>query len=228
MRRPRMSGRRWLTGLLLLPLLAAVGVVRAEGDLSVKIEGDGKAFAGFLERGAVRVLFESRVTEWGAESRILSADGEVLTEVIVDGKAGTFDYRAGGVSLSAELSAEEASTATRVFDREDAALAADLLWATLTARGFPKGSPAMAVLAANLTGYVAVPEKFLPDAGKASCTGCCGPSCWGCTGCYTAACLEHDLCVAAYGYLSPRCMRILYVAALSAWCCQGVDLGQLC
>lgn len=36
------------------------------------------------------------------------------------------------------------------------------------------------------------------------CFGCCGPGCWGCTGCYTDACRAHDQCVADHGHL--RCL----------------------
>lgn len=33
-----------------------------------------------------------------------------------------------------------------------------------------------------------------------NCMGCCGPSCWGCTSCWTGACLQHDWCVSQNGY----------------------------
>jgi len=33
------------------------------------------------------------------------------------------------------------------------------------------------------------------------CFGCCGPGCWGCTGCYTKACRAHDQCVKDHGHL---------------------------
>ncbi len=220
--------RRILSGLLCIPLLAAAGPARAGVDFEVRSDADGRGLSGTLVREGIRVAFESRETETGVVSRILSADGGVLSEVIVDRKAGTFDYRVGGIPLAPEMGTAETEQAMKAFDRADAALAAELLWPSLTTAGYPKGSPAMAALAANLTGYAAVPIDYFPIGGKNMCTGCCGPSCWGCTGCYTSACYEHDQCVARYGYLAARCMRILYVAALSAWCCQGVDLGPLC
>jgi len=228
MRRKRCTKRWMVSGLALLSLLLAAGAARAEVAVEVRSDGDGKGFAGILERDGVRVAFESRATPAGEESRILSADGEVLTEVVVDEKAGTFDYRVGGVSLSNDLSIAETEQAMKAFDRADAALAAQHLWASLTSMGYPKESRAMAALAANLTAYAAVPKEYFPVDGESMCMGCCGPSCWGCTGCYTNACLVHDMCVASYGYLAARCNRILYLAALSAWCCQGAELGPLC
>ena len=228
MRRRLFAIRRTVSGLVLFSLLTAAGPAHAEVAVEVRSDGDGKGFSGILARDGVRVAFESRATATGAESRILSADGEILTEVVVDAKAGTFDYRVGGISLSNDLSIAEAEQAVKAFDRADAALAAEQLWPSLTSRGYPKNSPAMAALAANLTGYAAVPKEYFPVGGKSMCMGCCGPSCWGCTGCYTSACLAHDQCVARYGYLAARCYHILYLAALSAWCCQGVDLGSLC
>ena len=45
------------------------------------------------------------------------------------------------------------------------------------------------------------------------CFGCCGPGCWGCTGCYTDACREHDQCVADHGHL--RCLAGLIAATKS-------------
>lgn len=41
------------------------------------------------------------------------------------------------------------------------------------------------------------------------CHGCCGPGCWGCTGCYTSACAAHDTCVAERGYFHDYCMYLL-------------------
>lgn len=38
------------------------------------------------------------------------------------------------------------------------------------------------------------------------CFGCCGPGCWGCTGCYTKACRAHDQCVKDHGHLDIRCL----------------------
>lgn len=32
------------------------------------------------------------------------------------------------------------------------------------------------------------------------CHGCCGPSCWGCSGIYTAECASHDTCVDNHGH----------------------------
>jgi hypothetical protein len=227
--RRKWCAKRWMaSGLALLSLLVAAGAARAEVAVEVRIDGDAAGFSGILERDGVRVAFESRATPTGAESRIVSADGEVLTEVIVDEKAGTFDYRVGGISLSSDLSIAETEQAMKSFDRADAALAAQHLWSSLESMGYPKDSRAMAALAANLTAYEAVPKDYFPVGGDGMCMGCCGPSCWGCTGCYTSACLEHDRCVARYGYLAHRCNRILYLAALSAWCCQGAELGPLC
>lgn len=52
------------------------------------------------------------------------------------------------------------------------------------------------------------------------CYGCCGPGCWGCTGCYTAACAEHDYCVERYGYTSRTCLYYLSRAIASMyWQC---------
>ncbi len=47
------------------------------------------------------------------------------------------------------------------------------------------------------------------------CQGCCGPSCWGCTGCWTGACDAHDTCVEIWGYTSSNCMGLLAVAVAS-------------
>lgn len=55
-------------------------------------------------------------------------------------------------------------------------------------------------------------------AGKSTmddCLGCCGPGCWGCTGCYTSACLAHDVCVGEYGAYHPTCMVLLAEAVAS-------------
>lgn len=44
------------------------------------------------------------------------------------------------------------------------------------------------------------------------CLGCCGPCYWGCTGCYTQACLAHDLCLGTYPATSEICMAMLALA----------------
>jgi hypothetical protein len=196
--------------------------------LEVRTENDCLGFFGTLKRGGVKIAFESRVTPVGAESRILSASGEVLTEVIVDESAGIFEYRAGGVLLSNDTTDDESVRAMGTFAGEEAALAAEHLWPALTKRGYDPESRAMAALAANLTGYAMVSRAGPGIDSKAGCMGCCGPSCWGCTGCYTSACLAHDLCVMTFGYTSSQCNRLLVLAALSAWCCRDVNLGSLC
>lgn len=45
------------------------------------------------------------------------------------------------------------------------------------------------------------------------CLGCCGAGCRGCSGIYTMACLEHDMCVSQYGHF--RCLPGLAVAVAS-------------
>lgn len=45
------------------------------------------------------------------------------------------------------------------------------------------------------------------------CHGCCGPSCWGCTGIYTSECLAHDDCVASNGHWA--CKSGLWAAVKS-------------
>jgi len=45
------------------------------------------------------------------------------------------------------------------------------------------------------------------------CFGCCGPGCWGCTGCYTKACRAHDQCVKDHGHL--HCLLGLIPAIIS-------------
>jgi hypothetical protein len=47
------------------------------------------------------------------------------------------------------------------------------------------------------------------------CHGCCGPGCWGCSGCYTAACLAHDNCVNDNGYFTTACDALAVIAAAS-------------
>jgi hypothetical protein len=236
MRRQWWSQRWSVLGLALLSIVLAAGVTRAEPALEtrpeaaieVRTENGCLGFVGTLKRNGELIAFESRVTPGGAESRILSSSGEVLTEVIVDESAGIFEYRAGGVALSEDAPAEETERAMRTFDGADAALAAEHLWPALVKRGYDPESRAMAALAANLAGYAVVPRQRLQSNGKEFCLGCCGPSCWGCTGCYTSACLAHDVCVMTLGYTNPQCNRLLALAALSAWCCRGVHLGSLC
>ncbi len=228
MRKLRRFSRLAVLSLFALGLSLGAGTARAAVTVKLQSDIDGDDFAGTLERAGVRVFFESRATPGGAVSLIRSATGDILTEVIADEEAGTFEYRVGGIALSESTSREEMRLAQKAFARTDAALAAEHLWRTLTEKGFSPESRQMSALAANLTGYGAVPRKYLTMGGKSACLGCCGPSCWGCTGCYTSACLEHDLCVAAHGYADPRCNQSLFFAALSAWCCRGVHLGPLC
>jgi hypothetical protein len=45
------------------------------------------------------------------------------------------------------------------------------------------------------------------------CLGCCGPGCWGCTGCCTLECLAHDICVRLRGHRA--CLPLLLPAILS-------------
>lgn len=184
--------------------------------------------SGTLECDGVRVHYESRETPGGVESRIFSTTGEVLTEVVIDEVSGTLVYRIAGAEISERVQDPGPDEYRRAFDRPEASLVASGLWRDLEARGIDLSSRAVAALAVNLVGYEALltPETQAPSAG--SCLGCCGPGCFGCTGCYTAACLAHDLCVMAYGGLAPQCNSVVYLAALSAWCCRGVDLGSLC
>jgi hypothetical protein len=48
-----------------------------------------------------------------------------------------------------------------------------------------------------------------------ACHGCCGPGCWGCSGCYTAACLAHDNCVNENGYFTSASDALAVIAAAS-------------
>jgi hypothetical protein len=228
MRRRWPWGRSAAVGLALLTALASAGAARPEATLEMRSERPGVGFAGSLKRDGVGLVFESYATPTGAVSRICSASGEVLTEIIVDKQAGIFEYLVGGVALSGETTDEDAERAMRTFERADAALAAEHLLPALVRKLRASEPRALAALAANLTGYTAVPRGYSPNSSKAYCLGCCGPSCWGCTGCYTQACLAHDLCAGFYGHASSRCLRLLYLAALSAWCCQDVDMGSLC
>jgi len=226
--------RGWRAGRSLVPCLVLVSSfcsgteARDEVELALRSEGRRPGIAGSLRRNGVEVVFESHATASRAESRILSSTGEVLSEVLVDSAAGTFEYRVGGVTLSEQLTPEEAERVAGALAREEAALAAEHLWPALEGKGHSRRSREMAAIAANLTGYEMVGRQGPTDQLSIACLGCCGPSCWGCSGCYTRACLAHDLCVSFYGYTSPRCMGLLYLAALSAWCCQGGDLGVLC
>lgn len=47
------------------------------------------------------------------------------------------------------------------------------------------------------------------------CFGCCGPGCWGCTGCYTNKCAQHDQCVKDHGHFHFRCLAKLIPAIFS-------------
>jgi hypothetical protein len=236
MRKRHASGRGSVPVLVLLAVVLASGATRAEPAAEPRVEvsaealkeGGAAGFTGTLKRDGERIAFESRVTPAGAESRIFSSSGEILTEVVVDEPAGIFEYRAGGVDLSKEPAIEETERAMRTFDSDEAALVAEQLWPALVKSGYDPESRAMTALAANLAGYAIVPRRRLQTNGKELCLGCCGPSCWGCTGCYTNACLAHDLCVMMQGYTAPKCNRLLFLAALSAWCCRGVHLGTLC
>jgi hypothetical protein len=228
MRRLRRFSRLAVLSLFALWLALGTGTAQAAVTIELQSDVDGADFAGTLERDGVRIAFESRATPGGAVSLIRSTAGEILSEVIADEEAGSFEYRVGGIALSETTSREEMRQALKAFARADAALAAEHLWRALIERGFSPESRQMSALAANLTGYGAVPEKYLTMGGKAACLGCCGPSCWGCTGCYTSACLAHDLCVERYGYADSRCNESLFFASLSAWCCRGIHLGSLC
>jgi hypothetical protein len=63
----------------------------------------------------------------------------------------------------------------------------------------------------SLAGSNAIPGRTVTN----DCNGCCGVGCIGCTGCYTSACLAHDNCVAAYGYINPICFGLLADAVAS-------------
>lgn len=213
-----------LAALLVFPAPAI-----AEIRLEISPAGDGSSLTGSLDEDGTGVKFESFDTGSGAEARIRLPSGEVLTEVIVDEASGTLEYRAGGVRIDEHTLPEDLSRAFRVFDRPEAALVARELWTRLVERGADPESRSMAGLAAVLVGYETVPARYFPSGrGKESCLGCCGPSCWGCTGCYTRACLLHDLCVMTGNPTRPECNALLTLAAISAWCCRGVHLGRLC
>lgn len=221
------AGASWTRAAAALAAAALAIAARAEARLELSARSGPALIQGTLERDGARVEFESRETAWGAESRIRAGNGQVMTEVVVDEVLGTFVYRVAGVEISPNGEGPDGESRRRTFDRPEAELAATEIWKSLVDRGLDPASKAMAALAANLVGYEAAAQS--PLAGDdLSCLGCCGPGCWGCTGCYTQACLAHDLCVAAFGILDPRCNSIVYFAALSAWCCVGVDLGGLC
>lgn len=224
----RRIGRAVVAGLVVLSVLGAEAGDRSEVKLEMGNENRCPGIAGKLKRDRVEVTFEAFATPTGAESRIRTSTGEVLTEIIVDSVAGVFEYRAGGVTLSDNLTPEEAERAASVFEREEAALIAEHLWPALQGKGYSPKSREMASLAANLTGYEVVSRRGPPNAQTDACFGCCGPGCWGCTGCYTGACAAHDACVARYGHANPLCATLLHMAAISAWCCRGVDMGSLC
>lgn len=64
--------------------------------------------------------------------------------------------------------------------------------------------------------------SIFPTVGKSmmdDCNGCCGPACWGCTGCYTGACEAHDNCVTVWGAQSPTCIALL-AGAVASMCSQ--------
>ena len=58
------------------------------------------------------------------------------------------------------------------------------------------------------------------SASTQSCQGCCGPGCWGCSGCYTNACMAHDNCVQIHGHI--YCLGLLDDAIASMLECPNV------
>jgi hypothetical protein len=184
----------------------------------------GSGFTGTLSDATSAVDFESCTTNAGTRATTRDRRGRPLVDVDVDARAGRLTIAVGGVELSPSATDDEIAAMRALLDTAESRLVMETLWSALTTTGGKDpATPEMAAVAVQLVVY----EYFVPGQ-VGGCMGCCGPGCWGCTGCYTRACLAHDACVMSLGHAHPHCLALVNLAALSAWCCRGFNLGSLC
>lgn len=186
---------------------------------------EGAGFRGTLFDSTSSITFEACTTATGTHAVTRDSRGRALVEVTVDPRAGTLAVLVGGTPLGDSATQDQLDAMRAHLSTPDAALASEQLWHTLTsAGGKDPSSPEMAAIAVQLVAF----EQLVPARHGHDCLGCCGTACYGCTGCYTQGCLAHDLCVRVLGPGDGRCSNLFSLAAISAWCCRGLDLGPLC
>jgi hypothetical protein len=174
----------------------------------------------------VTVHFESCETTDGATSRIWRTKG-IMTGTVVEGD-GASGFIGGFLIPDVPL-----EVLIDVLSSPEATVAA-ALWQALVAHGLDPDAPAMIAMGANMAIYDAAPLEGANDSAFADmtpasqpttdrdcgpCFGCCGPRCFGCVGCVTDECTDHDACVCAWGYFAVKCMAMLPAAIDSAACC---------
>ena len=200
---------------LYLAMVVITSHAWAGEDFDMQQACDGKGIAGWLKEEGIVVHFESCETPDGGHSKIWSDETGFMTTVLVEGDR--MDYAVNGVDVAIADADEE--QIARAFETIEAEVIRRRLWQEIRKAGVSEApSPvALRALAANLTGY----ETGVDGCGESGldkdCTGCCGPACWGCTGCYTEECGAHDRCVKDFGTIA--CLHKLFDAAWSAWKC---------
>lgn len=174
-------------------------------------------------------------------ARILRPDNTLLVECLREGdtmlvKFPTGDLTIDMVKKKTALPDAESKALGSFSVTEEAALVRGLVYnlslqrtdnnqkllvgfaviALLLGEGQPAGATGSFQKMKGQTPVVAQKVSYLKCPAKTSaaygdCHGCCGAGCWGCTNCYTNACLAHDNCVNDLGYFHPVCQ------ALSTW-----------
>jgi hypothetical protein len=184
--------------------------------------------------------------------RILRPDNTLLAECIREGDTMTVKFPTGNLIIdmvNKTLLPQSDSNALSSFSiTEEATLVRGLLYnlslhrtdknqkllvgfaviALLLGEGPPEGASAgslpkikgQAHVTAQKVSYLKCTTNNSANFGE--CHGCCGPGCWGCSGCYTAACLAHDDCVNENGYFTSACDVLAVVAVASMVACAMV------
>lgn len=195
---------------------------------------NGTGVSGTYADTAATVQFQSCPTSTVYYSKFWNSDGSPITELTYNRSTNTVtSYKIAGIAVTSANTESERTAMAGVLISAPAVLAQAVPGALENA-GFSSSSDLILALAGNLVGYET--GSAFNSSGVTGCTspttgcrGCCGA---GCGGCYvfgsicTAACLEHDDCVAAHGHR--ECFGLLLSAAIPSYLsciknCNGIQ-----
>lgn len=217
------------------------------GQLRLTAKPDG--VAGTYTVAGKAYPFESTfLSKRAMRARILRPDNSVLVECLREGDDMTVSLPTGSLVIElvkqSPFSESESKALSSFLVTEDAAIVRGLLYnlslhrkdgnqkllvgfavmAMFLGEGRTEGVSASSPKAGRRLAAASQKVSYLESTAAApalsgECHGCCGPGCWGCSGCYTEACRLHDNCTNENGYLTSACDALLVVAVASMTNC---------
>lgn len=191
--------------LLITALMSVVAVLltTAEAGYTVAVSPacDGAGISGTAQNLNVTISFEACATLDGYHAVVRDAAGLDLVEVFHNSTTDETEYWIDGIETGPSHTPEELSRMEGVMMSKEIVSVASRLYVEMDMMGFDQTSSPMIAIGGIMAGLVD-DEPYTVSGNldcnaclnSPKCKGCCGFSCWGCTGYCTEECWEHDNC----------------------------------